>query len=292
GQTNSYSETKKVQANISRAIQLSKQAAGEYRRGHKERAQALFTETEQLFRQAKATAQSVGDARLERFARKGITDTLEEQIKLREDFVRKEQSRAKSLKEQIPLEDARSRRMAFLIEKIKKFALFTKEGVISFGTEEEALAEVMPLLKALDKEFGEVGGKLNIFKRLEETGEKDLESALLKAMAPLETIFGKEISLQFAYKERIDQVFIDIQNVADQIPIDIKLRLEKLGFDVSTLKGIEDASKGLVEVFQSIERSIRASASLKGQQKKLKDQVTGVRDASNLVTDTFKEQIG
>lgn len=293
GQTRSFDETRKVQINIRRGLELAQEAAREFRKGHEDRAKLLYAETRQLLGQAKTTAQSINNLTLERHARRTLTGIIEDQISLQKSYVRGEKTRLGALEQQIPIENARARRIAYLIEKIKKFALFTREGIISFGTEEEAIAAVSPLLFALQKEFDAVGSKINIFQRLEETGKKDLQNALLAALAPLEDIMtGKEISLQFAYRQRIHEVFRDIQDMADQIPIDIRMRFEELGFDVSTLKGIEDASKGLVEVFQSIEKSIRATSSLKGEQQLLKTELQGVDDLTKAINMNFDHQMG
>ena len=293
GQQRSRNEIKQALASIQRGVELSRKASREFRSGHQTRARQLFSESRQLLEQAKQTGINIQNVRVERQARETIKDTIQEQIKLQARFTRGEGDRYKALERQLPLERVRAQRITTIIDKIKEFAIFSKKGIIQFATKEEAMKEVKPWLDMLQREFDVAGSKINIFRLLEDVEAQDLQTALLKAIRPLEDVFtGRPISLEFAYKERAHLIFKDLQAIADKIPIDIKLRLEKLGFDVTTLKGIEDASKGLVKVFDTIERSIRASAGLKGEQKELNDQIQAVRDSAEEVRNSFARQVG
>lgn len=293
GQKRGKTETRQILSNIQRASELAQQASREFRSGYQDRARLLFTESRQLLNQAKSLAANIDNYRLERIVRQKTTGVIQTQINLQQKLIKNEASRQKSLEAQLPIETARAKRISYLVNKIKEFAIFTKEGIIQYGTEKEAIRAVTPLLDSLQAEFDEAGAKFNIFKRLEETGSSDLTTALTLALKPLEDVFtGLPVTLRFAYKERAKLIFKDIQKIADEIPIDIKLRLEKLGFDVSTLKGIEEASKGLVKTFQAIERSVRASSSLKGEQEKLDMQMESVVETSEAIRDSIIDQIG
>jgi TP901 family phage tail tape measure protein len=292
-QTRGYDDVRKAQALLRRSTDIAREGAREFSKGNEERAKTLYSESLALAEQAKSIGQRVSNTSLEARAHQTIKDILNDQISGQQRLIELEKQRASTLGKQLPQEQARGRRIGALIEKAKEFALFTEEGIISFDTEADAIAAIMPLLDAIQKEFNAAGSKINIFKRLEETGENDLQSALKAVLKPLDDIFStRKLDLKFAYHDRIRTIFKDIQDVANEIPIDVKLRLEKLGFDPSTLKGIEDASKGLVEVFQSIERSIRASSSLKGKQQILKTQVDAVAESANEVTAQFSTQLG
>lgn len=293
GQTGSYNEAQKAQAMLQRSTEISRRGAQEFKKGHRERATLLFSESAALAEQAKTIGQNINNLSIERSARNTIQQIIKNQIRAQRQFAQIEQQRGKSLAEQIPLESARARRIAAIIEKLKEFELFGKKGEVIFPTKEAAMAAIKPLLVALQNELTAAGAKVNIFKRLQETGKTDLQDALQDILKPMEDIFSaQKIDLFFAYEDRIGIMFKDIQNVADQLPIEIKLKLEKLGFDPATLKGIEDASKGLVKVFQSIQDSIRATADLKGQQEILKTQLGAVEETARAVSLTFQDQVG
>lgn len=294
GQTKSYNETRKAQANLQRSVKLTRQGAQEFKKGHRERADLLFSEARALAEQAKATGENIKNTVIERSARNTIQRIIKDQIGLQQRFIRAEQQRSKLLSEQIPLESARARRIAAIIEKLKEFKIFGEKGEILFPTKAKAMAAVMPLLMALQKELAAAGAKINIFKRLEETGEIDLQKALKKALEPLDAIFeAKKIDITFAYKERIETIFKDIQAVANQIPIEIKFDIEKiLGYPIETRRDVETASKDLVEMERTITKSIRSTSELEGKQVELKNQIQNVRAAANATKNAFISQLG
>jgi len=293
GQQRSRDQTQQALSNIQRATELARKASKAFTAGYQDRAQLLFGESEQLLEQAKSIAMNIENYGLEGKARTAILGIMKTQVDLQKKMAKGEVGRYQQLAAQLPIEKARSQRIGFLLEKLKEYKLFTEKGIIEYPSEQAALAAIMPILNALQQEFDEAGTKVNIFKRLEETGAKDLQTALTKALEPFEDVFtALPVSLKFLYKERAQLIFKDIQNIADDIPIDIKLKFEKMGFDISTLKGIEEASKGLVKTFEAIERSVRASSSLKGKQEELKTTIGTIHQTADEVANSFARQLG
>ncbi len=279
---------------LERANILRSRAEQQFRKGEREKAKALFNESQQLLQQVRTASQQLNNAGLRFQVENKIVEILKSQIQLEQQFQREEIVAKNIAEEQARIEEARAIRIREIVRQIQEFSIFDQRGEIQFGTPEEARTAVQPLLLALQRELDAAGSKIDIFKRLEANAKStDIQTALKKALRPIiDTFTGEPITLNFAVDERIRAVFQDIQNIADSIPIDVKLKFEELGFDISTLKGIEDASKGLVQVFQALERSIRATSSLEGNQKKLKQQLKGVETATTAIRDDLIGSVG
>jgi len=161
-------------------------------------------------------------------------------------------------------ESARADRISAIIKRLQDIKIFGADGKIKFATPEDATAAVRPLVDALRKEFDAVGKKKNIFKRL------DLEQSFKDITAPFEDAFTrKPVTLDFLYKQRIAEVFKDIATIAKQHPIPIKLTAESLGFDITSLKGVEDLSRALPKLAETYTKAIRLTAGHAGEQEKL-----------------------
>lgn len=286
-------EGRQAQFMIKQATDIKGQAIRAARAGEEERAKILFGESNTLLQQAKVIGQNTNNVGLENTARKLITETIQTQIKLQKGTINREQQRTKELKQQLPVEKARARRISAIIDKLKEFELFDVKGKQIYSTAEEAAIAVKPLLDALNRELEGAGSKVNIFKGLEETGKTNIQDALKAALGPVEDIFSEEkIQLEFAYAKRIREVFKDINEIAKTLPIEVQFKLKELGFDPMTLKGIREASKGLPEMEKSLGRTVRSTSELKGLNKGLQEQLESVEDAAEAITDAFIGQLG
>jgi len=260
-------ETEKGYADIKRGSKLLSDASKEFRSGQHEKAAALISESNQLYAQAQQIGEATNNLALQQQARNKAISSIKTQIDLQKEFAAQEASRSKSLGEQLPDEKARETRIASIIDQLKQWKQITGKGLLTFATPEDALKDVQPYLDALQNEMDAAGLKFDIFKSLDQAGATSLQDALAEVLKPLEDVFtGKEVSLDFAYKQRINEVFTDIQNIALDFPIEFRTKMEELGFDVGTLKGIEDAATGLVTVQQQLEKAIRATSTLRGEQ--------------------------
>ncbi len=262
----------KHEAALSQAGRLRFRAEQAFRDGHKEYADSLFSEAKTVAQIAVTTAEELGYHRAKQNAISSLTGIYNSQLSIQKRIRGEEAKRAKLAKSQVAEETARADRIIDIMRKLQEIDIFVKTGKnigdMLFATPAEAEAAIEPLLKAYRKELDGFGTKISIFKRL------DLEKQAIDLLKPFEDAFTrKPISLEFLYKQRIDEVYSDIKSLFEDKPIPLPVRLiaEKLEIDISTLKGHEELSRVLPGISSTLEKSVRATTGLKGEQQGLDD---------------------
>ena len=270
----------KHEAALSQAGRLRFRAEQAFRDGHKEYANSLFQEAKTVAQIAITTAEELGSHQAKQSAVSSLTGIYNSQLSIQKRIRGEEVKRAKLAKSQLAEETARVDRIITIMRKLQEIDIFVKTGKkageMIFGTPAEAKAAVLPLLKAYRKELDGFGSKISIFKRL------DLEKQAIDLLKPFEDAFTrKPVSLEFLYKQRIVEVYKDIENLFKDKPIPLPVRLiaEKLEIDISTLKGHEELSRVLPGIFSTLEKGIRATAGLKGEQQELDNANRNVIDS-------------
>ncbi len=260
---------------ISRSGRLRFKAEQAFRDGHKEYADSLFAEAKTVAQIAVTAADELDNIFLKKNAVSSLTAVYNSQLAIQKRIKEEEAAKVKLAKREYAEEAARADRIVSNFRKLQEFEIFRKKDAkLMFATPEEVSAVTQPIIARIQQDFDALSGKLKIFKRL------DLEKHLADVVKPFEDAFTRQpVSLEFLYEQRIGEVFKDIQNIANDHPIGIRLFAEGLDFDISTLKGIEDLSRGLPKIFEVMEKGIRNTANLKGEQQKLVNANTNVIDS-------------
>ncbi len=279
---NQLKTQEKHDAALLRSRRLRFKAEQASRENQQEYAQSLLQEAKTVTQIALTTATELDTHYAKKAAEGEVTKIYSTQLDIQKRIKEEEVKRAKLAKSQVAEETARVDRIVDIMRKLQEIDIFIKTGKnvgdMLFATPAEAEAAIEPLLNAYRKELDGFGSKINIFKRL------DLEKQAIDLLKPFEDAFTrKPIQLEFLYKRRIVEVYKDIKNLFEDKPIPLPVRLiaEKLEIDISTLKGHEELSRVLPGIFTTLEKGIRTTAGLKGEQQ-------GLDDANKNVLESLK----
>ncbi len=284
GSIKGLSDLKKSTALKRQALKLEEQSNAEAKAGNIENAKALTNDAKAAATSAKQAARAADNKVAFRSASATLLGIQNREIQAAETLVKTEKARGAALAAQLPAEKARQTRIEAIIAKLKEFKLFDTKGDALFASKAEALESIKPLLDTLQKELTEAGSKIDIFSALEAPGATNIADALKNALAGVEDTFtGKEIQLEFAFRQRIQSVFEEIKDIAKNNPIALTLTAELLEQDISSLKGLEDLSKGVVATESILEKSIRGTVDLESAQDEYNSALETSKDISKEV---------
>ncbi len=255
----------KYEGALAQGRRLRFQAEEEAREGRFADADTLFNQAKTVIQIALSLDAQLGNIGGRSRAESGLRQVYQSQLEIKKEEEQIEKNRGKRAETQYAEETARLDRIRFLTKKAQDFKLYDK-GKLLFPTEADAKAAIAPTIAAIKKEFMALGKGGDIFKQL------DLDKYARELTKPFEDVFTrKPVSLEFLYKQRLEEVFRDIEKIGKDHPPTIKIQLEALGFDISTLKGIQDTSKGLPKVEEELTKATRSTVGFKGKQQELKD---------------------
>lgn len=278
-------ELQKSSAANARAANQLREAARAFRSGNKDVADEYFREAEAMAKVAVDAAILAKNRGAEFQASRTLTQVRNEQIKLQKTFQQNEREIAKLGTKNFGEEKARAERIAKILEELQEIRLFGTKDDITFTTADEAKAAAAPLIAAWRAEVTAAGAKLNVFEKM------DLETQFNAAIGPFEDLLTKQpIDLKFSVDQFIDQVFIDINEAAQEDDNAIRLKFEAIGVDVDTISGLQKASTIFVELEKEQAKVERSTLGLTAAQVTFDRAIQNSFRAMENVTRAFVDQ--
>lgn len=279
---------KKSAAANKRSANLIREAGEAFRQGKTDVAAEYLGEAKAMARMALASAEAVKNSGAEYQARKQMTAVFDAQLEQQKLYQANEREIARAAQAEHGKEEARAERITALLAALKKTKIFDAAGETVFGTPEQTKTAAKGFRESLEAEFAAARGKMDFFTGL------GLEEQLQAAVGLFENLITKEpVSLKFAIDQYIDETFKDLQAFFNQPQNVIEAKIEgtliKLGWDPTTLKGLEEMQKGLPQQQKDLEKLERGTVATEGKQREyngaIMDGVTAFANFNMEVTD-------